>query len=177
MATDSYLNYTGLAYYHNRLKTLFPSITDFNTLDDKVDGIISEGGEPNTIDTVKVNGTALVPDAQKTVNVIVPTLTSDLTNDSDFQTGQDVTDAIDAALADITGVSFEVVQTLPATGEAGVIYLLSNSGSAGNSYDEYVYVNNGWEKIGATDVDLSGYWATSDLTAITTAQIDTIAAS
>lgn len=177
MAADNYLNYTGLAYYHNRLKTLFPSVDDFDALEGRVDNLVTQGGEPNTIETVKVNGTALVPDASKAVDVTVPTATSDLTNDSDYQTGQDVTDAIDAALADITGVSFEVVQSLPATGEAGVIYLVSNSGSAGNSYDEYVYVNGGFEKIGTTDVDLSGYWATADLVAITTAQIDTITAS
>lgn len=79
---DNYLNNTGLAYYHNRIKTLFPSKTDFDALEDKVDEIIAEGGEPNVIETVKVNGTAL-PVAQKAVDVTVPTATSDLTNDGD----------------------------------------------------------------------------------------------
>jgi len=40
-----------------------------STLKDKIDTIVSQGGEPNTIETVKVNGTALVPDANKAVNV------------------------------------------------------------------------------------------------------------
>ena len=80
---DNYLNNTGLAYYHNRIKTLFASQTDLDTLDDKVDQIIAEGGEPNVIETVKVNGTALTPDANKAVDVTVPTATSDLTNDGD----------------------------------------------------------------------------------------------
>lgn len=79
---DNYLNNTGLAYYHNRIKTIFPSQTDFDALEDKVDEIIAEGGEPNVIETVKVNGTAL-PVAQKAVDVTVPTATSDLTNDGD----------------------------------------------------------------------------------------------
>lgn len=83
MAADNFLNNTGLTYYHNRIKTIFPSKTEFDALDDKVDGIIAEGGEPNVIETVKVNGTALTPDAQKAVNVTVPTATSDLTNDGD----------------------------------------------------------------------------------------------
>lgn len=83
MAADNFLNNTGLAYYHNRIKTIFPSKTDFDALEDKVDEIISEGGEPNVIETVKVNGTALTPDAQKAVDVTVPTATSDLTNDGD----------------------------------------------------------------------------------------------
>lgn len=80
---DTFLNTTGLGYYHNRLKTLFGTKADLEALDAKVDGIIAEGGEPNVIETVKVNGAALTPDAQKAVNVTVPTATSDLTNDGD----------------------------------------------------------------------------------------------
>lgn len=57
--------------------------SDLDSLSDRVDEIVSEGGEPNTIETVKVNGTALTPDAQKAVDVTVPTATSDLTNDGD----------------------------------------------------------------------------------------------
>ena len=73
---DIYLNNTGLTYYHNRIKTIFASQTDLDALDTKVDGIIAEGGEPNVIETVKVNGTALTPDAQKAVDITVPTATS-----------------------------------------------------------------------------------------------------
>lgn len=82
MAADNFLNNTGLAYYHNRIKTIFPSKTEFDALDAKVDEIIAEGGEPNVIETVKVNGTAL-PVSNKAVDVTVPTATSDLTNDGD----------------------------------------------------------------------------------------------
>ena len=60
-----------------------------------------------------------------------------------------------------------------ATGEAGVIYLIAN----GNAYDEYIYVNNGFEKLGSTDVDLSGYVQTSQLREATDAEIETILAS
>lgn len=79
---DNFLDLTGLGYYHGRLETIFPSKTEFDALDDKVDGIIAEGGEPNVIETVKVNGTALTP-VNKAVDVIVPTKTSDITNDGD----------------------------------------------------------------------------------------------
>ena len=80
---DTYLNNTGLAYYHNRIKTIFASQTALDALDDKVDSIIAEGGEPNTIESISVNGTAVTPDAQKNVALTVPTATSDLTNDGD----------------------------------------------------------------------------------------------
>lgn len=254
---DNYLNKTVLGYFYNRIKTVFASKTEFDTLSDTVDSLVEAGGEPNVIDTVKVNGTALTPDANKAVDVPVPTFfsdlpnpdrlqgglvisdgltdaellveetnfsvsdvtvngvyiqtyktdasrgllkilpttqglqayveaktptkTSDLTNDSDFQTSTDVQDAIDTALADITGFDFEVVQSLPQTGEKGIIYLVPNSGSAPNTYDEYIWIDGdptgSFEKIGTTAVDLSNYWTmtsgqSNSLTAITTAEID-----
>ena len=67
--------------------------------------------------------------------------------------------------------------TLPSTGVKGTIYLVSSGGTSPNVYDEYIWVNNAFEKIGTTAVDLSGYWAKADLVAITNAQIDTIVAS
>lgn len=109
-----------------------------------------------------------------------PTKVSDFTNDSGFQNATQVQDAINAALADVTGIEFQIVQTLPSTGKKGVIYLVPNSGSGNNSYDEYIWITNGstssFEKIGTTDVDLSGYVLRSDLVAITNAEIDTIVA-
>lgn len=109
-----------------------------------------------------------------------PTKVSDFTNDSNFQTQSQVQQAINDAVGQITGLSFEIVQTLPATGTAGTIYLVPNSGSAPNIYDEYVWVTSGgsgsFEKIGTTDVDLSGYVQYSNLVAITNSEIDTIVA-
>lgn len=40
-----------------------------STLKNTVDGIVSTGGQPNVIEGVKVNGTALPPDASKDVNI------------------------------------------------------------------------------------------------------------
>lgn len=41
----------------------------------------ADGGEANVIESVKVNGTAISPDANKAVNITVPTNLSDLTDD------------------------------------------------------------------------------------------------
>ena len=76
------LNSTGLQYLINRLKVLFAHQSDLDALQDQVDELITEGGEPNVIETVKVNGTALTP-TDKAVDVTVPTAVSDLTNDGD----------------------------------------------------------------------------------------------
>ena len=88
--------------------------------------------------------------------------------------------SITTAISGITGVEFEVVQTLPATGDAGTIYLVPNQGTTPNIYDEYIYVNNTFEKIGTTEIDLSNYVTTTDLnTALanytTTANLATVA--
>ena len=83
MANNKYLNDVGLRYYHERLKTIFADKEQLEALEDRVDDIVSEGGEPNIIDSISVNGTAVAPDANKNVALTVPTATSDLTNDGD----------------------------------------------------------------------------------------------
>lgn len=103
-------------------------------------------------------------------------LKTDLTDKADKSTTytkQQVDDAITTAIAGVTQIQFSIAQALPATGEAGVIYLIAN----GNVYDEYIYVNNGFEKLGSTDVDLSDYVQTSQLREATDAEIETILAS
>lgn len=56
------------------------------------------------------------------------------------------------------GVKYVVVQTLPSTGEEGTIYLVPKSTSKTNNvYDEYMYINEEWELIGDTEIDLSNY--------------------
>lgn len=82
--------------------------------------------------------------------------------------------AITNALAGITGITYEVVTSLPTTGQAGVIYLVAHSHGSGDVYDEYIWVNSQFEKIGNTDIDLSDYMKTTDMVAITTAEIDTL---
>lgn len=70
---------------------------------------------------------------------------------------------VDNAIAGITQISFEVVDALPSEGTNGVIYLIANSGSGLNIYDEYIYVNGSFEMIGTTEVDLSNYLQQDDI--------------
>lgn len=60
-------------------------------LTSRLDGIVAQGGEPNTINTIKVNGVAQAIDGDKAVDITVPTKFSDITDDSGFG------DRIDAA--------------------------------------------------------------------------------
>lgn len=92
-----------------------------------------------------------------------PTNVSAFTNDSGYQDASQVSSAIASAVGQITSFEYQVVQALPVTGEKGVIYLVANTGTTPNIYDEYIWVNNTFEKIGTTDIDLSGYATTQDL--------------
>ena len=95
---------------------------------------------------------------------------------TDAMTAEQITQAINDAIGSVTGISFEVVESLPATGEAGKIYLVAHAHGAKDQYDEYIYYNGAWEKIGSTDIDLSNYWNMDNLVAITNGEIDTIVA-
>ena len=56
------------------------------------------------------------------------------------------------------GAKIEVVTELPEIGEANVIYLVpKETEDENNVFDEYLYINDEWELIGTTDIDLSGY--------------------
>ena len=56
------------------------------------------------------------------------------------------------------------------------IYFVSNGGSNPNAYDEYVWVasTSKFEKIGTTDIDLSGYWSKEELVECTNADIEAL---
>lgn len=77
------MNLTAVQVIKTWIVSLFAKKSELNALSARVDDIVAEGGEPNVIETVKVNGSALTPDANKAVDVTVPTSTSDLTNDGD----------------------------------------------------------------------------------------------
>lgn len=184
MATEKLVNKERLTYYHTKATAKYDgkyvakedgkglSTNDYTTAEKSKLAAIAEGAEVNAIATVKVNGSALTPDANKAVDVTVPTKTSDLTNDSDFQTGTQVSTAITTAIAGVTQFDYQVVESLPATGVKGTIYLMANSGSGSNVYDEYVWIDNKFEKLGSTEVDLSGYYTKTEVDTLLNAKAD-----
>lgn len=143
-----------------------------------------DAAEKNVIVSVKVNGEALTPDGSRAVDVEVPTAVSELTNDSGFQTSAQVSSAISTALGDyynktqtdsaiasaVAGASHlkrQIVASLPDSNQdENTIYMLAKTGggAAQNAYDEYMWLNNAWEKIGDTAVDLTNYVTTETLT-------------
>ena len=124
-----------------------------------------------------VDSFTLNQDSNKSINISVPTKTSDLQNDNSFITNtvnnlanyylktQTYTQAeVDALIAAIVTLDIQVVATLPTHDiSTTTIYLVpSTDPQAQNIKDEYSYVNNAWEQIGSTAVDLTDYINTSD---------------
>ena len=89
--------------------------------------------------------------------------------------GKAVYDYVTAAIADITGFHAEIVTELPAVGQTNILYLVAKSEAAsGDGYDEYLYIKGAWERVGSTDIDLSGYVQASEMHAITNTEITAI---
>lgn len=162
--------------------------SDWDVTDSTSDAFIKNKPTIPTVNnatlTIQKNGTSVGTftanaSSNVTANITVPTNNNELTNGAGYQTSSDVQSAINDALEDITGIDFQVVASLPATGEKGVIYLVSHPHGTGDVYDEYIWLSSSssYEKIGTTDIDLSGYVLSSDLVAISNAEIDTIVAS
>lgn len=79
---------------------------------------------------------------------------------------------VDDSIGKLTGIEFQIVESLPTTGKKGVIYLVAHNNEEGNpahnpsdkdTYDEYIWVTDKFEKIGNTDVDLSAYAKSADV--------------
>lgn len=73
MAYDAtkHVNLGQLATFSDALNATFATITTVNALSDKVDDLVTTGGEPNIIESVKVNGTALTV-TNKAVDIELP---------------------------------------------------------------------------------------------------------
>lgn len=130
----------------------------------------------------------------------IPTLVSQLTNDSGYLTSYTETDptvpawakaqnkptytaaevgaptiaemntAIGTAIGNVNSFDMSVVQELPSQDiSTHTIYLVPKTGETNDVYDEYVYINNAWEMVGNTQIDLSNYVQKDQIATMSTA--------
>lgn len=95
----------------------------------------------------------------------IPTKTSDLSNDSDYQTGTQVQSAITTALSSVMHYKGSVAtyDDLPTTGlTVGDVYNVIDTGA------NYAWSGSGWDELSGI-IDLSAYY--------TSAQVDTLLAA
>lgn len=127
----------------------------------RIGALEQTGAQANKIESIKVNGTTQSIAADKSVNISVPTKTSQLTNDSSFQTSAQVVEAINTAISKSGHASFEKAASVPAVDAAkeNVLYLVLNTTT--KHYDIYAKIkaDNGSYTMALLDdttVDLSG---------------------
>ena len=76
-------------------------------------------------------------------------------------------------LAQVDKEIFKVVSVLPATGVANKIYLVSSSNpQTQNALDEFIWVDDAWEKIGSVSVDLSNYFNKTEINSLLNDKVD-----
>lgn len=120
----------------------------------------------------------------------VPIVIGEPTAVSHATTKSYVDKAIASALAD-AGITIKIVTELPETGEEKVLYFLelntedempmayssiipSQPSFTENIFEEYMWINEKWELIGSTKIDLDSYWSKAVLRPITTDELDAI---
>lgn len=147
------------------------STNDFTTADKQKLQAIQPKAEVNKIDVIKRNGTVIAV-ASKTVDIKVPIDTKELTNGAGYVTNDELT----TKLSKLNTLEVRVVTELPPTGEKLVMYLVKKTAADTDSYTEYIWVGDKYEKLGetATKIDLSGYLTKSEVQALSTTEIDKI---
>lgn len=120
-------------------------------------------GDVNVLESIKINGTA-AEITDKSVDLTVPVKVSDLTNDSKFQTEEQVAAAVAAAdhLKRKVVASADAIDVAAADASQYIYMVSKGSGEDGDQYDEYMVMNGAVEKVGAWAVDLSGYVTKED---------------
>ena len=98
-----------------------------------------------------------------TTGMITTTLNTSSTNTQipgALATYNRINELITSALSGLSTMSVQVVTTLPATGEAMVIYLVPvmDGATPTGFYTQHMWVDNAWREIGSTQIDIDGYW-------------------
>lgn len=111
---------------------------------------IEAGAQVNIIEGVAAKTTA--EGGFVDLEVVEKKVQLDLSN---FATKADVSAIPKFAIAVVTDLPTENISE-------STIYLKAHEHGTGDSYDEYIYTAGKWEKIGNTDIDLSGYLKSAD---------------
>ena len=98
---------------------------------------------------------------------------------SDAYTKAQADSAIAAAVADAGHLKREIVDSLPvvASADEHTIYMVAKAGGTGDQkYDEFMFINGAFEKVGDTEVDLTNYATKTEVSTAKSEAISTAAA-
>lgn len=60
-------------------------------------------------------------------------------------------------------VTIKKVDSLPEVGEPNIIYLVPKESKKDDSFDEYMWIEEKWERVGSTGVDLDNYYTKEEI--------------
>lgn len=136
----------------NKSQTVAVSVQDGTTTQK---GIVQLADAHNASDSTKAATGSTVASAINTFDANVIGSWSD---------GGKYTGTVKSAIESLAAISmFKVVSVLPATGETNTIYIVKPDGQATGPYAEYIWVDDKWEKIGDTDIQLENYYKKSEI--------------
>lgn len=140
--------------------------------------------EKNVIVGLTLNGTAVSINAETRIAALtVSTDLADYSNAStkfqndtqvataistaltDYSTTTEMNGAIAEAISKANHLKYTVVEALPTENiDTNTIYLVKKTTAEGqNAFTEYMYVNNAWEKLGDTMIDMSQYYTKTEI--------------
>nr|DAG33918.1 MAG TPA: hypothetical protein [Bacteriophage sp.] len=78
-----------------------------------------------------------------------------------------IVNKVHIAMGEYSRLQFKIVDELPETGEENIVYLVpSKDPSQGDLFEEYIWINGAWEKIG--NIDLRDYYTKEQIDAMLT---------
>lgn len=183
MAIKKYLDLTGLTLYDEKIKQKI-STDDATTLSSAKSYADSLADNYDPAGTAQTKVNELANGQVKTNTDNITALQSGKADKATTLSGYGITDAytktqtdsaISTAVANAPHLKRSIVEALPEVGEAdaNTIYMVgAGDGSQDSVYEEYMLINDGFEKIGSSEVDLTNY-ATKDY--VDTAESDAVA--
>ena len=146
--------------------TIISIESDIRALEDVTNGYAGERAIKTAVDAVDAKVDAVDTKADSILNGVIGTWSTirDTTVKAAIEDNKAAIEVNTAEITALKGNHFIVVDTLPTTGEPNCIYLIPKAGTeTGNIKEEWIYVNNAWEKIGDTAVDLTEYAKTTEV--------------
>ena len=165
MATDfkNLIDINGLTTFKQEADKLYSTKADNTGLANRIKALEDDDSAANTIEIVKVNGTALTPDASKAVNVEVPTAVTDLSDAANYALKTDLPESLSDLTNDNNTVTdANYVHTDNNFTNALLTKLNGIDDSADVNVIEHIKVNDVEQTITNKTVDITATEGTTD---------------
>lgn len=165
MATDfqNLIDINGLTTFKQEADKLYETKANVTTLAGRVTALENDDSAANTIEIVKVNGSALIPDSNKAVDITVPTAVTDLSDASNYALAANIPDSLSDLTNDNNTVTdANYVHTDNNFTNALLTKLNGIDDSADVNVIEHIKVNNVEQTITNKTVDITATEGTTN---------------